>query len=214
YTVTIAAGIQAQDGATMKSDYQWSFTTERPAITRYSFETWRSPGTPVVRLVFNQPVTEDSVRTVLHFGDQKEVLAEPDPFEREVFYVLPLPGEPGALVFPTGTPPVKSDDRPTTGPNDNAHRVAARRVWLVSPTRELPTDVKTELDVTPGLRSYAGALPGVERRTVVSFDTFPDFRFLGVRCVKGPTLSTLISVTGPTGGQPACNPFGSIFLVF
>ena len=53
----------------------------------------------VVRLVFNQPVTQDTVQSDLHFGDQTEVVATPDPYEREVFYVLPLPGEPGAVLY-------------------------------------------------------------------------------------------------------------------
>ena len=70
-------------------------------------------------------------------------------------------------------------------------------MWLVSPSR-LPVDAKIQLKVTPGLRSYAGPLLGVERRTVVSFDTFPEFRFLGVRCLNG-TTSTLISATTPQG---------------
>jgi hypothetical protein len=37
-------------------------STERPAVKGYSFTTWRSPGTPVVRLVFNQPVTQGGRR--------------------------------------------------------------------------------------------------------------------------------------------------------
>src|ERR1700733_10840336 len=60
YSVTVAAGITAQDGAKLKNEYRWSFTTLRPAVTGYSFRTWSSPGRPVVRLVFNQPVTQDS----------------------------------------------------------------------------------------------------------------------------------------------------------
>ena len=213
YTVTVAPGIKAQDGAALENEYRWSFTTERPAITQYSFRTWRSAGMPVVRLVFNQPVTQDTVQTDLHFGGQTTVVATPDQYDREVYYVLPLPGEPGAVVFPSGTPPVKSDDRTTVGTNTAGQRIEARRVWLVSPPQELPGNATIQLKVTPGLRSYAGPLTGIERRTVVSFDTFPAFRFLGVRCLKG-TTSTLIPATTPKDAQPACNPFGNVALVF
>jgi alpha-2-macroglobulin len=178
FTVTVTAGFKAQDGATLKTDYQWSFTTERPAITQYTFSKWRSPGTPVVRLVFNQPVTQNTVQASLHFADQTAVNAVLDPLERE---------EP--------------------------HQIEARRVWLVSPVKELPLDTTTRLEVIPGLRSYAGPLLGVERRTVVSFDTFPDFRLLGVRCLVG-NQSTLIPVATPKATQPACNPFGIVSLVF
>ena len=184
YTVTVAAGITAQDGAKLKEQYRWAFTTERPAVKGYSFTTWRSPGTPVVRLIFNQPVTQDTVESALRFGGLAGVTATPDPYYREVFYVLPLPGEPDALIIPGGTPAVKSDDRVTTGPdaasqlhaagqpngqpntggqsnasgqsNATGQQIEARRVWLVSPPRELPLNATTQLKVAPGLRSYAG----------------------------------------------------------
>jgi alpha-2-macroglobulin len=213
YTVTVAAGITAQDGAKLNDAYRWSFSTMRPAITGYSFRTWRSPGTPVVRLVFNQPVTKDTVESMLRFGNQSGVQAAPDPYEREVYYVLPLPGEPGALLFPHGTPRVKSDDRVTAGTNAAGFRIEARRVWLVSPPQELPIDTTTLLAVLPGLRSYAGPLLGVERRTVVSFDTFPEFSFLGVRCLIG-TTSTLIPAIALGVAQPPCNPLGRVSLAF
>jgi alpha-2-macroglobulin len=213
YSVTVAAGFKAQDGAKLKNEYRWAFTTERPAIKGYSFTRWRSPGTPVVRLIFNQPVTHDTVESNLRFNDQAGVLATPDPYDREVFYILPLPGEPGALLIPGGTPAVKSDDRVTTRSNAAGQRIEARRVWLVSPPRELPTDAESRLRVVPGLRGYAGPLLGVERRTVVTFDTFPEFRFLGIRCLVG-TMSTLIAVTAAADAQPACNPLGLVSLAF
>jgi len=229
YTVTVATAITAQDGAKLKSEYRWAFTTERPAVKGYSFATWRSPGTPVVRLVFNQPVTQDTVEADLHFGDQAgvgdqaRVVATPDPYDREVFYVLPLPGEPGALALPGGTPAVKSDDRLTIQTNAAGQRIEARRVWLVSPPRELPMNAGARLKIAPGLRSYAGPLLGTEHRTIVAFDTFPEFRFLGVRCLVG-TTSTLIPATTPGSAtapgpataltQPACNPLSRVSLAF
>ena len=224
YTVTVAAQLRARDGATLQNEYSWSFATERPSVKEYSFRDWLAPGVPEVRLVFNQPVTRDSVESALHFGHPGPdsvipLSAAPDPAEREVFYVLPLPGEPGAVVIPRGSAPVKSDDRPTTGTNSAGERVEARRVWLVSPSKELPLDSRIRLDLTPGLRSYAGPLAGTERRTVVTFDTLPQLRFLGVRCLIG-VKSTLIPVSAPQPGNeskdpPAgCNPFGTVSLAF
>jgi uncharacterized protein YfaS (alpha-2-macroglobulin family) len=213
YTGTVTAGVPAQAGAKLKDEYRWAFTTERPAIREYSFATWRSPGTPVVRLIFNQPVTHDTVESNLRFGHQGGVLATPDPYDRDVFYALPLPSEPAAVLIPGGTPAVRSDDQVATGSSAAGQRIEARRVWLVSPPHELPIDAKIRLNVVPGLRSYAGPLLGVERRTVVAFDTFPEFRFLGIRCLIG-TTSTLIPVTAPADAQPACNPFGLVSLAF
>lgn len=213
YTVVVAPGLKAQDGATLQSEYRWSFATERPAIKEYSFITWRAPGVPVIRLVFNQPVTRDSVQSDLHFSERSGVFVTPDPYDREVFYVLPMPGEPGAMVFPRGTPAVRSDDALTARTNSAGRRIEARRVWLVSPLEELPPDSGIRLEVAPGLRSYAGPLRGLEHRTVVAFDTFPEFHFLGVRCLVGGT-STLIVMSTPRDAQPPCNPFGAVALVF
>ena len=212
YTVTAAGGLKAEDGAVMKDPYQWSFTTERPLVKEYSFRTWRSPGMPVIRLVFNQPVTQDSVESSLRFAAETASVATPDPYEREVYYVLPLPGEPSALIVPGGTPGVKSDDRTTERSNAAGQKIQARRVWLVSPQGELPINTLVRLKVAPGLRSYAGPLTGTEQRTVVAFDTFPEFRFLGVRCLFD-NKSVLIAPTA-SKDQPACNPFGRVSLAF
>jgi uncharacterized protein YfaS (alpha-2-macroglobulin family) len=177
YSVSVKKGIHAEDGTQLKGVYLWTFATERPTIKEYSFRTWRSPGTPVVRLVFNQPVTRDSVQTRIHFADQA-VVPTPDPYETEAL-------------------PYGRD---------------ARRVWLVEPVRELPSDAHVTLSVLPGLRSYAGPLLGAEHRTVVEFDTFPDFRFLGVRCFVGKE-AVLLPVM-PQGPQARCNPFGTVSLAF
>jgi uncharacterized protein YfaS (alpha-2-macroglobulin family) len=182
YTVTVVAGVTAEDGAKLQDDYRWTFTSERPAIKSYSFVTWQSPGTPVVRLVFNQPVTRDTVEASVHFAEQSGAQATPDPRDREVFVA-------------------------------GAGGVEARRAWRVSPLQELPLDADIRLKVLPGLRSYAGPLLGVERRTVVRFDTFPEFRFLGVRCLVG-TTPTLIPVVAGADVQAACNPFGLVSLAF
>ena len=55
-------------------------------IKEYSFRTWRSPGTPTVRVVFNQPVTQESVQAALRFSSQSAVIASADPFFSEVFF--------------------------------------------------------------------------------------------------------------------------------
>ena len=172
YALTVQPGIRAQDGSALVRAYHWAFSTERPAVRQYSFHTWRSPGTPVVRVVFNQPVTKESIEAHLHFGTQASVRASPDPY--------------GAL------PP---------------------HAWLVEPTTSLPLDTTVRLAVTPGLQSDLGNLPGTERRTIVEFDTFPAFSFLGVRCLVD-SKSVLIDKAQLPARQPACDPFGTVSLAF
>jgi uncharacterized protein YfaS (alpha-2-macroglobulin family) len=179
YRVTVRAGLTAEDGTRLESPYRWTFSTERPAIRFYTFHNWRSPGTPVVRLIFNQPVTRDSVEANLRFSGQARVDAEPDPWLYDA----------------------------------HGSQVEARRVWLVSPPQELPADLHAELHVQPGLRGYSGPLPGTEDRTVVEFDTFPPFRFLGIRCRVG-TAAALIPPAEADDGVKRCDPLARVALAF
>jgi uncharacterized protein YfaS (alpha-2-macroglobulin family) len=212
YSVTVQPGLKADDGTVLRQPYRWTFTTERPAIRSYDFRTWRSPGTPVIRLIFNQPVAKDSVEATLKLGGLP-LEASPDPLDREVLYVLPMPGEKAALVLPGGTPAVKSDDQATSVAGPGGRRVPARRVWLLTPTRELPLGASAALTVSPGLRSALGPLPGKESRTVVEVDAFPEFRFLGVRCEVGSERVLLPPGTA-LAKRSRCNPFNPVALVF
>ncbi|HEU4616898.1 MAG TPA: hypothetical protein VFV10_02615, partial [Gammaproteobacteria bacterium] len=69
YRLVVSPGIAAEDGATTSGVLRHEFTTQRPRVTYVSFATWRSPGTPVVRAVFTQPVSESSVREHLYFSE-------------------------------------------------------------------------------------------------------------------------------------------------
>ncbi len=56
------------------------------------------------------------------------------------------------------------------------------RIWWISPETELPLDTAMVVQVSPGIVSTQGPEPGVEKRVVVEFHTFPEFKFLGLRC--------------------------------
>lgn len=203
YDLTVREGVQAEDGNILRAAFHTRFSTERPIVSQYAFYTWRGPGTPVVRVVFNQPVSRGSVAVHLHFTGQKSSNVQPVPLDWEpAFRVFPLPGEKGALILPGQPPP----------PPSPAETDVARRQWLVSPPEELPGDTTARLDVEPGLRGYAGPLLGTERRPVVQFDTFPEFRFLGVRC-RAPARQVTLSPEHP---DPAyrCSPLSHVSLVF
>jgi alpha-2-macroglobulin len=212
YRVTVREGLHAEDGTVLRVPFIWEFTTERPAVRQYGFKTWSSPGTPVVRLVFNQPVTKDSVEASLKFG-ALNIEATPDPSSREVYYVLPMPHEGKALVFPSGTEALKSDAQTTTVAQPDGTKIEARRVWLVAPVAEIAKDSSVALTVSPGLRGAQGPLRGVESRTVVEVDAFPEFRFLGLRCSVGADRVLLAPASTDTE-KARCNPFNPIELVF
>ena len=203
YEVTVREGARAEDGNVLRNAFHAQFSTERPAVKQYSFATWKGPGTPVVRLVFNQPVSRDSVAAHVHFTGQHSSTVTEAPYDSEPAYrVFPLPGEKEALLLPTQPAPP-----PLPGETD-----VARHSWLVSPPQELPGDTTAQLTVEPGLRGYAGPLLGVEQRIVVQFDTFPEFRFLGVRC-RAPARQITLSPELPDPSK-RCNPLAHVSLVF
>ncbi len=65
YTLVVSPGITAEDGATIAAVWRHEFMTQRPRLSYPAFATWRSPGMPVIRAIFTQPVSESSVRAHL-----------------------------------------------------------------------------------------------------------------------------------------------------
>ncbi len=84
--------------------------------------------------------------------------------------------------------------------------------WLVSPQTLLPLDSNVELKVTPGLLTNLGPEPGIEDRVAIKFDTFPEFRFLGVRCRTNADQELITRPGKKTDGR--CNPLRSVELLF
>lgn len=207
YTLAIGGGFAADDGATLGEDLRRSFETERPRTNFASFSDWQGPGTPVIRVVFNQPVARDSVDAHLYLetatGQRRAVTVAADDNDRELPRFMPLPGEPYFVDF--GAAPTQLSEDAREG------RDEARRVWLVSPVDPLPGDARARLKVEPGLTSPAGPLIGDEGRVVVEFDTFPEFRFLGLSCQTNAGIRLLIDGLRETAG---CNPMSTIGLNF
>nr|NIR31536.1 large extracellular alpha-helical protein [Gammaproteobacteria bacterium]NIV77032.1 large extracellular alpha-helical protein [Gammaproteobacteria bacterium] len=205
YTVTVSEAFRAEDGARLGEAFVHRFVTQRPKLERAYFRTWQAPGMPVMRVQFNLPVTRESVEASLHLvpGDGAPVgvrTGEITPArEAEGVTALPLPGE---AVFIIG--------RPLAAP---AEAGEARRYWELLPARELPLDSRVLLRVSPGLATPKGPLRGVERRRALRFHTFPEFRFIGVRCRSNESDVVEVSVDA-AGPHPPCNPVKSVYLAF
>lgn len=211
YTVTVRPGLQAMDGATMDAAATAHFITERPAVAQVWFRTWKHPGWPVLRAVFNQPVTRQSVEQRLTLrlagaGKGVAVSAAPDPDDREA-PVLLLPGGKGlALAGRQAAQP--GDGQPVTTTSGEE----ARRSWLLEPAEVLPLNASVQLELAAGLVSALGPEPGLARSGVLAFDTFGQFRLLGLRCV-GHDGQRLLLAPGRTPGQ-RCDPLGGFALAF
>ena len=61
YEIIVNPGIKAEDGVTLKEPVKHTFITERPKVVHTWFKTWEAPGMPIIRLTFNQPVSQRSV---------------------------------------------------------------------------------------------------------------------------------------------------------
>ena len=71
YTVIVQPGIQTEDGATLETPVTHTFLTQRPKVTEIIHRTWVSPGTPVLLILFDQPVTSSSIASHVYVQTPK-----------------------------------------------------------------------------------------------------------------------------------------------
>ncbi|QQG35802.1 MAG: large extracellular alpha-helical protein [Micavibrio aeruginosavorus] len=188
YELSFDQTIRALDGASLAQGYRHGFVTQRPEISYYNFHTWRGAAHPVIRIVFNQAVTEQSVRKHLFFQ-----MSSGKPLRQAV--------------------DIRPDEMEAEAPVIAGNAVA-RRTWLVEPARDLPEDSRLSLRMEPGLISTEGPEASVTDRDIVVFDTYPDFRFVGVRCTNINNVEILIEVgKDQTAGQ-LCHPLRPVSLAF
>ncbi len=185
YKLTVKPDITAEDGATIAEAYEHTFSTRRADVEHSWFQTWRSPGTPVVRLTFNQPVTMKSAQRALSF--------EPEG-GKPVKLKLAAPG-PGQ-----GHPAIKK------------HGEEDHRVLLGEPVKELPLDSRVTLKLSAGLHSSEGDEPSVADRDVTVFDTFPALALKGLRCYGNDEQE--IKIAPGTQPTAKCNPMAPVALEF
>lgn len=210
YTIVMRPGIRTEKGATLSESKRVRFITSRPSVTYTRFTHWLSPGTPLIQLTFNQPVTRSSVEKSAHFFDAHKnrkisLVAYPDNLTRKHPWWM-----------------MRSEDRAEDGDKVDDQLASingdeARRVWVVEPEQELSLDQNARLEIRPGLRSSEGKEKGIEQRTVVAFDTFPEFKFLGIQCTSySKKRSNLFSPEDlkTQTKEEGCAPLNSIGLSF
>ena len=222
YTITMNPGIRAEDGATIGEAYTHEFTTQRPQVRYAWFSDWQSPGIPLVRVTFNQSVSKSSVEKYIAFTYHKagadktyithEIKVAKDPNDRHNPRYIVVPGESYVLDVGEGNAKTSHTSKSDNDPKE-IEGEEARRIWFVSPGKELTLDVSIDLKVTPGLVSALGKETGVEDRTVVNFHTLPKFAFLGVTCTKNDGEKILIKQEN-SHEIGKCNPLKGTALSF
>ncbi|WP_431687435.1 alpha-2-macroglobulin family protein [Hahella sp. NBU794] len=213
YEITMRPGIKTVTGAQLKQPVEHSFTTARPKVTYERFVNWLSPGAPMIQITFNQPVTKSSVEKTLTMSAEStglppvNVIAYPDNLPRQ---------QPWWMAIANDEEQPKVNDQLTQLDGDEA-----RSVWVIEPKKELPLDQNITLQIKPGLISSEGSEPGAENRILERFDTYPDFRFVGIRCT--PTganeamdieLDLLLTMREGYEEFIQCAPLRSVALLF
>lgn len=177
YQITVRPGIKTESGQQLATAVQHQFITQRPKVTYTRFINWLAPGKPLLQVTFDQPVTKTSVQQSLLM--KTDYSADAALFKLEIYadeMARQLPAWMHGHSIPQQP---KVDDRLTQKDGEDA-----RRVWLLIPETDMPLNQRILLNVQPGLISFEGPEPGIEDRTVVEFYTFPEFKFLGVRCYE------------------------------
>ncbi len=216
YTVIVKPGIKTMDGETLNNEIRHVFMTQRPTVSDSYFVTWRSPVRPVIMVSFDQPVTAESLRRCMVFRLAGNAVARirtkvsPDPEDQEQPVILPFTGKPDTSVNKAAV------KREKGGTVVKKMGIEARRIWHVEPETDLDADSTAELFLEPGLVSAWGPEKGVGNQQVVQFNTFPGFRFLGLKYTpldgKEPVFITPPQLKA--GNAPKANPLDNVFLVF
>ena len=86
YDIAVRPEIESEDGLQLTQTVQHFFETERPMVTNSYFRTWTGPGTPNVRLTFNQRLEASAVAEhVFIRGERGERFAlSAEPPDREL----------------------------------------------------------------------------------------------------------------------------------
>lgn len=210
YTLEIGTTLTTESGIGLAAPLRHEFITQRADVRWPNFRTWRSPGYPVIRLVFNQPVEAASVAAHLFFQPKQEPSARtaievlPDTTTPDYPRVISLPGEKDLALL--SEPPAKSSAPDSTEPANT---------WLIVPVHELPLDTSVHLMIEPGVVSGLGPEPSAKERVVVEFDTFPELAFVGVECLDNESDAwVVISVDVAYEAQARCDPMRGVGVVF
>lgn len=212
YKLSIQPKITAEDGAKVSDIKTHEFLTERANINGYDFSTWRGPGAPVIRIVLNQPVSKSSLEQHLFLispdtSTRQKIKARADETPENLpDYIYMSETKSWIRISGEGR---KSDDQKTDIKGEEA-----RRVWLIEPEAALPTDSQISLKVEAGLVSAIGPELSAAERDVVTFNTFPNFEFVGVKCYDSNSAELLIKSTGPKDETQLCNPMMPVSLAF
>ncbi len=191
YKITLSTGALNKAGDSLDQAFTHTFETARPEVSYAHFTGIKQRGKPAYGLNFNQSVSKRSVARAVKFQYKENGRTKQIP----VSVVRHLPAE------------NLSDQRA-----EENKRLAHHNYWIVQPTQFLPKDTPIELVVKPGLVSTEGNLKSLETKVVSSFQSFDEFKFLGISCAN--TLFRRVYFEKEELDRAKCNPKAAVSLEF
>lgn len=85
--------------------------------------------------------------------------------------------------------------------------------WFLQPTWPLPLDKSFTLKLSPGIQPTIGSEPSISQKELLTFDTFSEFKLLGLRCNNLQGEDVFFKPGEPTG-EKRCDPTSFLALVF
>lgn len=194
YDLHVKPGIKAQDGATLNQIYDHFFITTQADIRSAWIDHWAKPGSPVIKLRTNLPVTAKSLEHHILFTDGKN-----------------KPLSTVKIVPDVDTAEEESDEEtPTPAPAKKFNN----QDWIVLTEKELPLNQEFNLHLEPGLKTLPGAEASTASRDLLTSHSFPEFEFIGISCQTNDEKQVLITAEHPQSPKELCNQLAPISLVF
>jgi len=191
YRITLGEGALNQAGESLDQAFVHTFETARPEVSYAHFTEIKQRGKPVYGLNFNQSVSKRSVARVVKFQYKENERTK----QTAVSVVRHIP----------------TNNLSHQRAEENK-RFAQHNYWIVQPTQFLPKDTPIELVVKPGLVSAEGSLKSLETKVVSSFQSFDEFKFLGISCAN--TLFRRVYFEKDELDRAKCNPKAAVSLEF
>ncbi len=195
YSINIKKGSKFGNNQTIEieNDYSAQFTNKRPNVYNSWLVDWESPNSPIIKVIFTQPITKESLLKHLYFAsidpnDQNSVENNKISIKAEN---IELSKE-------------KTENGIVTENNQE---------WLIRPSQPLPYEKYMGLIIDPGLISLKGIAPSLENRVLTRFKTYSDkFSLISLRCFDSERNQINIPLEKIEKNKQLCDPISGIQL--
>ena len=229
YTITVLPGLMSESGSSLDQEVVHRFTTAVVELSDAEIYKFERPGTPVLRIEFNQPVRREDIEEHVFFKASEEPIGVSDAartpveagpewnskvasFNNGVWVEYPF-GE----VFQHQKVNTERRFYYELGEEFDYSNIALER-WLVKPISELSESTKFDL-FAERVPSIFGAAVRESVQSHAGFRTLGEFEFLGVECTNPHGKYIKLDVRPRQSDEPnsepeTCRSDAGVFLRF